>query len=300
MQNRMPTLRMSWKFSASLLSTAIVSLVLFVGFNLAEASDVACGDTIMGNTTLHQNLNDCGEVGLIIGADDIVLDCAGHTINGTGIDESNGVRLSDRSGVTVKNCNVVNFFDGFRLNFSDANILADNTARGSVRIGFLLISSDLNNLTGNSAVTNAGGGYILGDGSDNNTVTNNTANKNSDTAFGVNDSSDHNVFIYNTANSNVGGWDMINSEHNILIWNTSNHNSTGGFGLNGASNNYFNGNTVNHNGGPGFHLFFVSEGNIFTGNRACHNFFEDLLDVGTGTTGNHYLDNNFCTSFVLP
>ena len=299
MQNRMPTLRMSWKFSASLLSTAIVSLVLFVGFNLAEASDVACGDTIMGNTTLHQNLNDCGEVGLIIGADDIVLDCAGHTIKGTGIDESNGVRVSGRSGVTVKNCNVVNFFDGFRLNSSDANILADNTARGSVRIGFLLVSSDLNNLTGNAAVRNAGGGYILAEGSDNNTVTNNTANKNFATAFSVTESSDHNVFIYNTANLNVGGWNISESEHNILIWNTTNHNSTGGFGITGASNNYFNGNTANHNGANGFELFFVSEGNIFTGNRACHNFFEDFFDETTGT-GNHYLDNNFCISIGVP
>lgn len=298
MQNRMPTLRMSWKFSASLLSTAIISLVLFVGFNLAEASDVACGDTIMENTTLHQNLNDCGQFGLIIGADDIVLDCAGHTIKGTGIVESNGVRLAFRSGVTVKNCNVVNFFDGFRLDFSDANILADNTAQRSVRIGFLLIFSDLNNLTGNSAVMNAGGGYILAEDSDNNTVTNNTANKNSDTAFSVNESSDHNVFIYNIANSNTGGWQISGSDHNILIWNTVNNNSTSGFGIN-ASNNYFNGNTVNHNGSIGIHLVDDSEGNIFTGNRACHNFFEDVFDESVGT-GNHYLDNNFCISIGLP
>ncbi len=126
----------------AVVGTAAAMVLVFMSAPMVvrAASDVACGDTIMENTTLHQNLNDCGDVGLEIGADNIVLDCAGHTIKGTGVVESNGVRVSDRSGVTVKNCNVVNFFDGFRLNFSDANILADNTAQGSVRIGFLLVT----------------------------------------------------------------------------------------------------------------------------------------------------------------
>jgi parallel beta-helix repeat protein len=45
-------------------------------------NDLACGDTITADTTLHADLVDCPNNGIVIGADNIKLDLNGHTIDG--------------------------------------------------------------------------------------------------------------------------------------------------------------------------------------------------------------------------
>jgi parallel beta-helix repeat protein len=67
--------------------TAIATLVLtgVVASSGAEAaSKVSCGDTITTDTTLHHNLTNCPNNGIIIGADNITLDLNYHTIDGNG------------------------------------------------------------------------------------------------------------------------------------------------------------------------------------------------------------------------
>ena len=48
------------------------------------ANQPQCGDTITADTTLHQDLVNCPNNGIIIGADNITLDLNGHTIDGDG------------------------------------------------------------------------------------------------------------------------------------------------------------------------------------------------------------------------
>jgi parallel beta-helix repeat protein len=43
-----------------------------------------CGDTITADTTLHKDLVDCPNNGIVIGADNITLDLNGHLIDGDG------------------------------------------------------------------------------------------------------------------------------------------------------------------------------------------------------------------------
>ena len=50
----------------------------------ASARHVACGDTIAQDTTLDSNLRDCPADGLLITANDVTIDFAGHTVDGTG------------------------------------------------------------------------------------------------------------------------------------------------------------------------------------------------------------------------
>src|SRR6476646_12229377 len=67
--------------------TAIATLVLtgVVASSGAEAaSKVSCGDTIITDTTLHHNLTNCPNNGIIIGADNVTLDLNYHTIDGNG------------------------------------------------------------------------------------------------------------------------------------------------------------------------------------------------------------------------
>ncbi len=68
------------------------------------AATVTCGETITKNTTLVADVGPCAGDGIIIGADNITLNLNGRTISGTaGTADGNaaGVRLTDRTGVTV-------------------------------------------------------------------------------------------------------------------------------------------------------------------------------------------------------
>ena len=48
------------------------------------AKQPQCGDTITTDTTLHKDLVNCPNNGIVIGADNVTLDLNGHTIDGDG------------------------------------------------------------------------------------------------------------------------------------------------------------------------------------------------------------------------
>jgi parallel beta-helix repeat protein len=109
---------------------------------------------ITTNTTLtadHQ-----GPV--VIGADGITLDCAGHTISGPG---NVGIDLSGRTGVTVKNCTVTGFGIGFQLGNSFQNTLVANASTGNGASGFAVEASNGNSFNSNKAEANGDVGFDL-------------------------------------------------------------------------------------------------------------------------------------------
>ena len=69
-----------------------------MGFGLAPpptgAVDISCLDDIASDTTLHEDLN-CAGKGLTIVADGVTLDCADHTITGTGVLHGNTIKFTD-------------------------------------------------------------------------------------------------------------------------------------------------------------------------------------------------------------
>ncbi len=68
------------------------------------AARVTCGETITKNTTLVADVGPCPGDGIIIGADNIMLNLNSHTISGTpgpGDGFAAGIRIVDRTGVTV-------------------------------------------------------------------------------------------------------------------------------------------------------------------------------------------------------
>jgi hypothetical protein len=71
---------------ATLVGLAVtVILVLAGGVALSgaeAASKVSCGDTITTDATLHHNLVNCPNNGIIIGADNVTLDLNYHRIDG--------------------------------------------------------------------------------------------------------------------------------------------------------------------------------------------------------------------------
>ena len=78
----------------------ILVLAGVVALSGAEAaSRVSCGDTITTDATLHHNLVNCPNNGIIIGADNVTLDLNYHTIDGDGI-PGRRVRAATTSSVT--------------------------------------------------------------------------------------------------------------------------------------------------------------------------------------------------------
>jgi parallel beta-helix repeat protein len=119
------------------------------------ASSLTCGDTITVSTTLRADIGPCPGNGITIGANNIVLDCAGHTLTGIGTEAGlyAAVLVSGVNGVTVVNCKASDFFWGFRV-FSSTHIILLNDKAISDLAGFSLVGSSYNIIANSMAVNN--------------------------------------------------------------------------------------------------------------------------------------------------
>ena len=84
----------------------------------AQTTQPSCGATITTDTKLTSDLTDCPNNGLVIGADNIILDLNGHTIDGDGTEFTEcppdepcdiGIIDIDHRGVTIKDGSVEEF-----------------------------------------------------------------------------------------------------------------------------------------------------------------------------------------------
>ena len=71
-----------------------------------------CGETVNESCTLNCDLTSSGTC-FTIGADDITIDGAGHSI--TGDATGNGINVTGRNNVTIKNLNIYNLSHGIYL-----------------------------------------------------------------------------------------------------------------------------------------------------------------------------------------
>jgi large repetitive protein len=158
---------------AAILALAIAGLVA-LGGDRALAQQVSCGDTITTDTTLHTDLVDCPNNGIVIGANGITLDLNGHRIDGDGTEFSGcnprteicdtGVADDGHDGVTVMHGRVREFGVGVLFATSRAgrvrhNRALDTSSSRNLFFGFVLASS-ARSLVRNSS----GSGNIAPDG----------------------------------------------------------------------------------------------------------------------------------------
>ncbi len=255
----------------------------------AQTATVSCGDTITKSTTLTSDIGPCpdGVNGIIIGADNIILDCRGHSISGEA-QTGDGIQISGHSGVTIINCKASGFENGFHLDGSSHNTLKTNTASNNGQNGFELLSS-ANTLTGNTASNNGFAGFNLGSYSNYNILKLNTASNNVFTGFFL--GGDSNTLTTNTAvSNNVNGF-FLGGDSNTLSGNTAAKNGQFGFELSDSEYNTLSGNTARSNGGDGFLLQGgkpSATSNTLSVNRADSNLgfgYQDGTTQGTGTAG---------------
>jgi len=91
------------------------------------ASDL-CGATVVGDLTLDHDLTCTGDA-LVLGADGVRIDLAGHTITGAGTGA--GVRIVGRSGVWVTGGQITNFTAGVLVNNSTGVVIKHMTLSGN-------------------------------------------------------------------------------------------------------------------------------------------------------------------------
>lgn len=261
----------------------------------ASATHVSCGDTISQNVKLDSDLVNCPGDGVSIGADNITLDLAGHTIGGDGARDfcdagvANGEDLdsclqsgrSGYAGVTIKNGAVTGFGSGVELRGAVGNVVRDLSASGN-RTGINLIDAvesrvRKNTLSGNGLgmfVSNEGtpdrngsnrltrnlvlrnGSGVVVEGSDGNRISDNSAIDNLDEGIGL-DGSRGNRIDSNAISGSCNAIMLHHASENRVARNLLTGNRCAGIeATDGDHDNRFEQNVISRNGGDGI----VAEG----------------------------------------
>ena len=108
-----------------------------------------CGDTLVTDYVLTEDLIDCVDRGLIIGADNITLNGNGHIIDGMFENQSIGVYLDNVSGVTLVGCHVTEFDIGCVPHGCTDSMIASNLFQDNVDWGMYVYAGGANTVAYN-------------------------------------------------------------------------------------------------------------------------------------------------------
>ena len=255
--------------------------------------------------------------GLVIERDNIAIDGAGHTVQGTG--SGVGMRLSERSNVTICNSYITYFLSGIELYSSDNITVTRNNITNNEQ-GIWLDCSSNNSISGNNITANSWCGIFLGGSSGNNIVGNIFA----DSGLVVDNSYENTVennlvndkplvYLEGASHLNVGeagqvilvsceyirvenlnlshtatGLHLLNTNDTIIFGNNITANSLYGIELSLSSNNTLFGNNVTANNADGIYLS-GSFNNTLSGNKIANNYFGIRL---IGSSNNSIIGNS--------
>jgi len=136
---------------AAVLALTLIALVVLNDARAAAQQQPKCGDTITNDATLHHNLVNCPNNGIVIGADDVTLDLNYHSIDGDGTPAAGcdprrefcdvGVLNDGHDGVTVTNGSLHQFGIGvWGLRASHNRFLGISASR-NVFFGMVMFDS---------------------------------------------------------------------------------------------------------------------------------------------------------------
>ncbi len=199
-------------------------------------------------------------------ASGVILDCFGHTINGNGI--GNGVTVTNKQRVRVRNCRITNFNRGVLLDGTTDSVFEAN---------------EVDNNKGSGMPGNMGAeGFHLQNESDRNLFAHNSVHDNARDGFDL-DFSNGNAFVLNfVENNGINGIELDDCSDNDIIANLIIGNKHTGVSLDRSIRNVINKNTINENQSYGAHFAMGSNNNIFRYNDMCGNTPDQFLIRGTG------------------
>ncbi len=289
-----------YKKPVALFALSLFSIVIATGF----ATHVSCGDVLTTNTILDSDLLNCPKNGVIIGANNLILDCAGHKITGrgTGVGVGQPPVPLGRNFVTIKNCIIKNFSIGIDRSGTNNtilnNIVADNTREG------IIVSNNVR-IEHNDVVANRFNGIRINGLTNNIIVSSNIIEGPSDRGVFFT-SADNVSFFNNNIRNTTKAIFLERSNKNTITRNYIISNAvgieTGSGGPVSTSNyifdNFFNNtdnavdtstNNWNTTKQPGPNIV----GGLFIGGNFWHDYNGlDLDDDGLGDTNLPYNNNN--------
>jgi large repetitive protein len=273
---------------------------------------VTCGQTLTVSTRLANDLVNCPRDGLIIGANDITLDLAGHTISGRNAAGSEGVADDGHKGLKVQNGAIENFFlNGVALrnaahssvrNLRIRRIGAGGVA-GDASAGVLVNQSPFSAVSG-STITNQVRAY-QSDGIDvisspDATVSGNTLARNAWDGMVVL-SSPRTAIVGNELDANQNQGTEVNggSDHVVVTGNQARNNVADGLVVGAVSGAVIEDNTLSGNGDTGLFMFDLLRSRI-SHNSAYGNAVGIDLEGGQhGSRHNRIVGNDTSRNQVL-
>jgi parallel beta-helix repeat protein len=210
-----------------------------IGFTPGQAlaSHVTCGDLITTDTTLDSDLVGCPGDGLVIGADDVTLDLAGHVVSGQGWPgESAGVdNTAGHQGVTVEGGTIRAFGSAVHLAGATGNRLlriSADTASETQRASIVLDRSR-GNVVQHNSLRGHPHAVALSDSDGNEVVANRVEGS---AGIGLADGSAHNRIAGNDIVIQYdAGVSLSRSDHNSIdgnsVVNCGSISCYGGFGI---------------------------------------------------------------------
>jgi parallel beta-helix repeat protein len=194
---------------------------------------------IMRNGDVYVLIGDMPNSSIVVKRDNIVIDGSGYGIHGYGTSYYDGIIISYRTNVTIKNMDISPFGYGVRMDYASNNTITGNKMRAFT--GVSLLYSDYNQIIGNAIADGYG---AQGRGSNNRIIGNNFTSGLSGGGNGMG--------IYVTGNNNIISQNFMQEELSIQLpssmYNTISNNTIvngeTGILLGRSSNNLVFGNIV--------------------------------------------------------
>jgi parallel beta-helix repeat protein len=265
--------------------------VIALALALTPAAQATSGTLfITSNTTLTED----HQGNIVIAADGVTLDCAGHLVDPADPTMWGAVLVNGYDDVTVRNCRVTNALNGIAVDgSSERTLVAGNHAFGNANAGIAASNAVDTRIVGNSVTGNLDNGIGLFEVTGVQ-VESNVALGNQGTAGIAMFRSQSGMFRDNTTTGNVhNGVHLAESNANVFTKNTSFGNGADGFSLHGGLSNELLSNSSNDNGTYGFVLNAdgaPTSGNTLAWNQASDNGFEGIALV-FGASYNEVIGN---------
>jgi len=248
-------------------------------------SGLQCGDPLDQEGHTYVLEDDVGSSGtcFAIGADNVTLDCDGHTITYAQAETGYGINITSHSNAIVRDCNIVqgnssnnDSFGVYLFGGSIGNNIFDNniTTYGLDGVPIRLLSGCSNNYFGENILHSTQSHGIQFQSADYNTAWNNMIYVDGPSGNGI-------ISMYSTGN-NLTGNSIVTVGDNVI-----------GISLSHESGDIVSGNTVSTNGSDsrGVYLEGSSESNTVISNNI-------ITTSGAGTYLTGSTDNNFVSNNI--
>ena len=253
--------------------------------------------SILRNGNIYLLTADMPNSSIVVQRDNIVIDGAGYGIHGYSTHYYDGIIISYRTNITIKNMDISPFGYGVRMDYASNNTITGN--RMSAFTGVSLLYSDSNQIIGN--VINDGYG-VQGLGSNNLIIGNNFTS-------GL-DGGGNGMGIYVTGNYNIISQNFMQEELSIqlpqsmynIISNNTIVNGRTGILLGRSSNNLVFGNIIQGKIDARSGALWISS-DSYNNTVYANQFENNALAISLGTqiadfiynnvSSNHFYLNNF-------